>query len=65
MRSDIKPIFDRALCALASMVVVCMLTGCPLVRGTGQAVRATGEGVGHAVEGVGDAVANTAHELAP
>jgi len=39
------------------------LTGCPLVRATGDAVEATGEGVGHAVEGTGDAIGRAGHEL--
>lgn len=41
------------------------LTGCPLVRATGDAVEATGEGVGHAVEGTGDAIGRAGHEMAP
>jgi len=41
------------------------LSGCPLVRATGDAVSATGEGIGHAVEGTGDAVGRAGRELAP
>ena len=41
-----------------------MLAGCPLVRGTGNAVQATGEGVGHAVEGTGRAIGQAGRELA-
>ena len=41
------------------------LTGCPLVRASGDAVEATGEGVAHAVEGTGDAIGRAGHQLAP
>lgn len=42
-----------------------LLSGCPLVRASGDAVKATGEGVGHAVEGTGDAIGRAGRELAP
>lgn len=41
-----------------------ILTACPIVRGTGNAVQATGEGIGHAVEGTGRAIGETGRELA-
>jgi len=59
------------------LIALCLsLSGCPVVRATGDSVKATGEGVGHAVvetgEGVGHAVVGTGeavgragHELAP
>lgn len=47
------------------LILVCLsLTGCPIVRATGDAVEATGEGVAHAVEGTGDAIGRAGHELA-
>lgn len=47
-------------------IAFCMfLSGCPLVRATGDAVEATGDGVGHAVEETGDAVGRAGRELAP
>ena len=58
------------------IVIVFLLSGCPVVRATGDAVEATGEGVsdavsatgsgiGHAVEGTGNAIGRAGHELAP
>ena len=48
------------------LLLICfMLSGCPVVRATGDAVQATGEGVGHAVEGTGQAIGRAGHELAP
>lgn len=41
-----------------------LLTGCPLVRGTGNAVEAVGDGVGDAVQGTGQAIGQTGRELA-
>ena len=49
---------------LLALFVCFSFTGCPLVRGTGNAVQATGEGVAHAVEGTGDAIGQTGRELA-
>jgi hypothetical protein len=55
-----------SLLLVSLMIGLCVaLTGCPLVRATGDAVEATGEGVGHAVEGTGDAIGRAGHELAP
>lgn len=42
-----------------------LLSGCPLVRASGDAIEATGEGIGHAVEGTGDAIGRAGHEIAP
>ena len=53
---------------LTSMLIISlciMLSGCPLIRASGDAVEATGEGIGHAVEGTGDAIGRAGHELAP
>lgn len=50
---------------LTILAILCgSLTGCPIVRGAGNAVQATGEGIGHAVEGTGDAIGQTGRELA-
>jgi predicted small secreted protein len=47
------------------ILLICLsLTGCPLVRATGDTVQATGEGVAHAVEGTGDAVGRAGRDLA-
>lgn len=52
--------------AIIVYIIICLaLSGCPVVRATGDAVKATGEGVGHAVVGTGDAVGRAGHELAP
>jgi hypothetical protein len=51
------------LVTFLSAVSLLSLTGCPLVRATGDAVEATGEGIGHAVEGTGDAIGRAGHEL--
>ena len=57
--------FISVLLFLTMLSFSVMLTGCPLVRATGDAVEATGEGVGHAVQGTGDAIGRAGHELAP
>ena len=63
-------IFESVLMKLLMNHVICLiglaavLTGCPLVRGTGNAVQATGEGIGHAVEGTGQAIGQAGRELA-
>lgn len=49
---------------LLLLVLLVVLTGCPLVRGTGNAVQATGEGIGHAVEGTGQAIGQAGREIA-
>ena len=54
--------FQKLLWLLAICIT---LSGCPLVRATGDTVQATGEGIGHAVEGTGDAIGRAGHELAP
>lgn len=44
---------------------VCLaLSGCPVVRASGDAVKATGQGIGHAVEGTGDAIGRAGREMA-
>jgi hypothetical protein len=48
---------------VSALYAVFVLSGCPIVRATGDAVEATGEGVGHAVEGTGDAIGRAGHEL--
>ena len=53
------------LLVLALSFACLSLTGCPVVRATGDAVQATGEGAAHAVEGTGDAIGRAGHELAP
>lgn len=54
----------QTLKMLSLIVLTTALYGCPLVRGTGNAVQATGEGIGHAVEGTGRAVGQAGRELA-
>ena len=55
----------KRLIGLISFIAICaLLTACPVVRGTGNAVQATGEGIGHAVEGTGHAIGQTGRELA-
>lgn len=54
-----------SITSLVLLFLCASLTGCPLVRATGDAVDATGEGVAHAVEGTGDAIGKAGHELAP
>lgn len=55
----------RILKIVISLGICLILSGCPLVRATGDAVESTGEGIGHAVEGTGDAIGRAGHELAP
>lgn len=57
--------FSITLVNLFLISICLLLTGCPVVRATGDAVEATGEGVAHAVEGTGDAIGRAGHELAP
>ena len=49
---------------LSLLALSILLVGCPVVRGTGNAIEATGEGIGHAVEGTGNAIGQTGRELA-
>ena len=49
---------------ISIMIVCVLLSACPVIKGTGNAVQATGEGVGHAVEGTGRAIGQTGRELA-
>lgn len=56
MKSIANFIIMAAMCVL--------LTACPIVRGTGNAVQATGEGIGHAVEGTGQAIGQAGRDLA-
>ena len=54
----------KIISVFAAIVLVSfLLTGCPVIRATGDAVQATGEGVGHAVEGTGDAIGRAGHEI--
>jgi len=57
--------YPLSLISVIFISIAVLLSGCPLVRATGDAVQATGEGVGHAVEGTGDAIGEAGHELAP
>ena len=60
---------------ILAIALISLLSACPVVRGTGNAIEATGEGVGevvegagdgisHAVEGTGRAIGETGRELA-
>jgi len=54
--------------SLKTFMLLCfalILSGCPLVRATGDSVKATGEGIGHAVVGTGQAIGQAGHEMAP
>jgi hypothetical protein len=57
--------FSRCFLMLFLLTITLALTGCPLVRATGDSVEAVGEGVGHAVEGTGDAIGRAGNEIAP
>jgi hypothetical protein len=67
--------FEKPSLIVLAVLTAFFLGGCPVVRGTGNAVEATGEGaanvvsgaghgVAHAVEGTGDAIGQTGRELA-
>ena len=54
----------KILNAVLALTIILLLAGCPVVRGTGNAIEATGEGIGHAIEGTGKAIGETGRELA-
>lgn len=63
---ELKIMYRSTTIRFLILLGICViLTGCPLIRATGDAVEATGEGVGHAVEGTGDAIGRAGRELAP
>ena len=64
MSCEVEPKFPSTFWTIVFFLLLLPLTGCPLVRATGDTVRATGEGVGHAVVGTGEAVGDAAHDIA-
>ena len=58
-----KQVRSKILNLIFLSTLCLLLSACPLVRGTGNAVEATGEGIGDAVIGTGQAIGQAGREL--
>lgn len=64
MSRQVEQKFPSSFWAIVIFFLLMPLTGCPVVRATGDTVRATGEGAAHAVRGTGEAIGDAAHDMA-